>query len=171
MMPKTGDISYIAGPLILWTLAEFATILICGCMPLLPKFFQTLGESLSARSSMQNILKSSKSSRPSPKRSGLSDPSGKYGDLHGSPYRLHGKYVSSGERDLESAKEGSTGSDNASDMNRPLPPTLNGAASQAGWERRDHSTSQILRTVHIETMRQAENITPSELERQRGMAW
>lgn len=171
-MPKTSDVTYMAGPLMLWTLAEFSTILICGCMPFLPKFFQNLGESLSSRSYLQTLFNFSKSSGTTAKGSGLSNPSTKNRDLYGPQYQLHEKCESLDERELgEIANEGSIGSNRASDLDRPLQSTLHAAAAQEGWKGRNHSTSQVLKTVRIETMSQAKDITPSALERQRGMAW
>lgn len=62
-MTQTGDITYQSGPLALLTLTEFAILIFCGCMPVLPKFFTTITRRLFSgskrASSMRTGLKAS----------------------------------------------------------------------------------------------------------------
>lgn len=55
-----------------WTYAELSTGIVCGCLPILPKFFNLVGQKMSA-TSLGALLRSSKFSRSSQSRTSEAD--------------------------------------------------------------------------------------------------
>ena len=117
-MQITHDVTYTSGGFGLWTLAEFATTIICGCMPTLPKFCQTIGPKLS----LTLIWKGSKLRRAFAKQSVTASSSGPTLDMRGIKLQPQGKYTSLEELELGiPSGNGSTMSGASETFSSPLP--------------------------------------------------
>ena len=87
-----------------WTYAELSTGIICGCLPVSPKFFQAVGQKVSSlsksSSSIGTLLRSSKLTRPSEKHSGgtASGAVDNWRDPYGVCNKLTNNYISLEER-------------------------------------------------------------------------
>lgn len=78
-----------------WTYAELSTGIVCGCLPILPKFFNLLGQKMSA-TSLGALLRSSKLSRSSlQSRTSEADEAARKG------IRLENQYLSPEEHESE----------------------------------------------------------------------
>ena len=164
---QTGDVTWQSGPMGLWTLAEFTITIICGCMPVIPKFFQTVGPKIYSSSKGSSSLgpsKGSKISGTSAKRSGAGGSEGFLTDSNEAQRQPHGKYDSLDENELEMvAGKGSTFS-SVSESIKPLPSSPGEKAMSQQQIVSEKKRSQILRTVRIETRR-------DDLERQQESDW
>lgn len=103
-MQVNHDVTYESGPMGLWTLAEFATTIICGCMPTLPKFFQTVGPKLYSSSSngmsLKALWKRSNLSRTFAKQSITASSSRPASNMRAIKTQPQGKYTSVEELEL-----------------------------------------------------------------------
>lgn len=164
---QTGDVTWQSGPMGLWTLAEFTITIICGCMPVIPKFFQTVGPKIYSSSKGSSSLgpsKGSKISGTSAKRSGAGGSEGFLTDSNEAQRQPHGKYDSLDENELEMvAGKGSTFS-SVSESIKSLPSSPGEKAMSQQQIVSEKKRSQILRTVRIETRR-------DDLERQQESDW
>ena len=125
-MQETRDVTYESGPMGLWTLAEFATTIICGCMPTLPKFCQTIGPKLYSSSrngmSLKLIWKSSKLSPTFAKQSIIASSPRPASDTRAIKPQPQGRYTSLEELELGSpSNHGSTMSRTSENLSGLLP--------------------------------------------------
>ena len=82
-LAQTGDVSYNLALMGFWTFAELSAGIVCACLPVLPKFFQTIGPKVTrmtgAGSSLGTIFGSSRGGRHSKKESWTSGESAEAG--------------------------------------------------------------------------------------------
>ncbi|KAI9842653.1 MAG: hypothetical protein M1837_007020 [Sclerophora amabilis] len=180
---QSKDVTYNTIVMGFWTLAEVAIGILCGCLPVLPKFFQVLGPKVHTAlsstfrtresSSMPSNLKVSRILNSATKRSGASDSPDPYNDPYHSRRELKSEYSpldtpemarTEAPRNIEGYESG--------ELTRPLPVQCGRPATgQRGLER-SQSRSGIVRTVHIETEQYAQKtLSPSALERQQNGPW
>ncbi len=154
---QTHDVFYESGPMGLWTLAEFAITIICGCMPTLPKFFHTIGPKIYSGSksglSLGPISKTLKFGRTSAKRSGtgLLRGSSLYTRDIGPQPRNEYEFLQEHELEIRAGKDKEFSSVFTS-VDKPLPPPSSETKinqRQLEEEKIEKKRSQIPRTVRI----------------------
>lgn len=146
----------------LWTYAEFATGIICGCLPVLPKFFQTARDKLSTLSnkgsSTHSIFKSFKFTRSSSKHgSGNNDSGINHSAQYGSRNQLK-NYVTLEERNNSKPSLGTN------ELPREMSSLPKPNASPVVHPGTLGGNNQIWRTVHIESTQTNSNDQAVDLE-------
>ncbi|MCJ1262841.1 hypothetical protein MMC22_002711 [Lobaria immixta] len=163
---QTGDDTYYLVIFGLWTHAEFTLAIICGSLPVSPRFFQTF---------QPKILRLSRSCfqmRAIPQKiifglftvnRGKESSSTCRGN---GPYELHGEYSTTEVYGLNSTKESGTVVSAGGKTPRSLASSAGGpvAGLDSGEGRPDKN--QILKTVNIETIEEAPNGSDTDVERQ-----
>lgn len=161
----------------LWTHAEVAVGIICSCLPVLPIFFQTIWPKIvSCINTSLLILNGFKNLKP--RRSGskrIDDPrnssSNSVGTLHRT-YELQGRNELSGETEVLPIERGTgTISEATAQTIQPLTPSSGDAATDSRPLENRQNNNQILKTVTIETVRDAWDSEGSDMERQRRAPW
>ena len=159
---QTGDVTRQSGPMGLWTLAKFTITIICGCMPVIPKFIQTIGPKIYSSSKGKTSFGPLKGS----KISGFSAKHRASGAVV--PYeaqRYHrGKYDSLNEYDIGMVAGKYSTFSRVSENKKPLPSSLGGKAANEQQRALEEEKSQILGTTRIETRR-------DDLKRQEDFDW
>lgn len=157
--------SYNFAVLGLWSHAEITFGIICGCLPVLPRFFLTL------RPKILLHLKCCVQIRNTPRGfrlSGQRGNAGISGDTGKGPYQLQREWHSSEVHGLGlTGKQSSMITSSAADTNmRPLAPIMGdpklGLESVGGGS----STNRILKTVHIETVQEPRDDSDLDVEMQ-----
>lgn len=164
-LSHTGDMAYNFAVLGLWSHAEITCGIICGCLPVLPRFFLTL------RPKIWLALKSCVQIQNTPRRFGLSGQRGNGGSsgyTGKGPYELQRDWHSSEVYGLGlTGKQSSTVTSSAADTNvRSLAPIMGdptlGLESVGGAP----GTNRILKTVHIETVQEPRDDSDLDVEMQ-----
>ena len=163
---QTGDLTYNFVIFGLWTHAEFTLAIICGSLPVSPRFLQTF---------QPKILRLSKScfqmrAIPQKVRFGLFTANrgkGSSSTCSGNgPYELHGEYFTTEVYGLNSTTESGTLVSTTGKTPRSLTSSAGGPAAglDSGEGRPDKN--RILKTVNIETIEETPNGSDTDVERQ-----
>ena len=169
-IPVTQEVTYATGVLSLWTMGEIAITQMCGCMPVLPRFFQHVGPKVfspyKGNSSTRTIPKASTYVR-FPVNRGVPGDSGS--SLH-NPLAPRDQFV--GRIDSNYGHELSQMKQHErpwSNLNRvSLSPETGLAVTDGEGVEERRKELPILRTVHIETHHEEGE---ADLERQYSEAW
>ena len=88
-----------------WTYAELSMGVVCGCLPVSPKFFQTVSQKLSTMagsgSSLRTMLGGSAFRLRSTRRSQDSDEAKVWQTPYAAPPKLHGSYTNLDEHEID----------------------------------------------------------------------
>lgn len=99
-LKNSGDVTYNIALMGFWTYAELSTGIVCGCLPILPKFFNLLGQKMSA-TSLGALLRSSKFSRSSQSTSEADEAARVFKPSSHKGIRLENQYLSLEEQESE----------------------------------------------------------------------
>ena len=167
-LSQTQDVTYYDVKMGLWTYAEFATCIICGCLPVLPKFFQTARDKLSTLpkkgSSTSSIFRSFKFGRFSTKHSSANNRSNINDSASYDSRNQLKDYVTLEERDVPKPSMGSSGIDEPNQETSSPPKLKASSAVHPGILR---GNNHIWRTVHIESTQTDRNHLAVDLEQGR----
>lgn len=173
-MLKTGDITYNFVILGLLSHVEITFGIICGCLPVLPRFFLALKPKISMLSKLYFRI------QIIPQRFRLSRLAGKRGDAGSSgctgkgPYELQREWHSGEVYGLDRAgKQGSTVTSSAADTKvRSLTPTVGDPTTDLECMGGGSNTNRILKTVHIETVQESRDDQGLDIDMQPNItAW
>ncbi|MCJ1423016.1 hypothetical protein MMC29_000897, partial [Sticta canariensis] len=168
---QTKDVTYNAVIFALWSHAEVTFGILCGCLPVLPKFISALRQKISTHSKtyvqIRTIFQWFRISRYSGKRgdAGSSECTGS------GPYDFQGKWNSDEVCEIDPvAKRGSTVTSSAEV--RSLAPTVGDSTTNLKCGEEGPSANRILKTVLIETVQEPRDDPGLDLEMQRScLAW
>lgn len=166
---KTGDMTYNFVVLGLWSHAEITFGIICGCLPVLPRFF------LALRLKISMLSKSCVPIQIIPQGFRFSRFSGKHGDADSSgctgkgPYELQRECHSGEVYELNpTGQNGSTADTKVRSLASPVGDPTTGAKSLE----KGPNTNRILKTVHIETIQEPRDDPDLDIEMQPSIpAW
>ncbi|MCJ1466755.1 hypothetical protein MMC07_005375 [Pseudocyphellaria aurata] len=155
---QTGDTTYNSVLLELWSHIEVTCGIICGCLPVLPRFFKALQPRVptlcKSFAQMQIIPQGFRQSRFSGKRGGASSSRG----AGEGPYELQREWQpGKGYLDLTGKKGDSAITDSTADtkVRSTAPPVEDPTTGLEPVETWEPNTNGILKTVHIETMQES----------------
>lgn len=150
-MLQTKDTTYFFAILGLWANVEISMGIICGCLPIFPKFFQVLGPRVSY------IFKTSISMQHRPKRFGSSGFSAKLSEGNRSTSATRGLYELQDECQvdkLHGSNQRGKNSSTVNDEDRPRVPSSENSKTDVEDVESGRKKNRILKTVVIETRRE-----------------
>lgn len=156
---QTSDTTYNLVLLGLWSHIEITCGIVCGCLPVLPRFFVALQPRvpmfLKSFAQLQNIPQGLRHSRFSGKRGGASSSRG----AGEGPYELQREWQSGDGFSLDlTGRKGDSAVTNSTANTKVLsmaPPVGDPTTGLESVESREPNTNRILKTVRIETLRES----------------
>lgn len=172
-MYETKDVTYHFVVLGLWANVEIALCIICGCLPVLPRFFQIL------KPNVLDLFRACNPMQFGPQRLGFCGVPRERGKVDRSTFTPRGPYELQGENHVDESyisnhTERETSTVNSADGRKTRSLASSSKLSRAGNEdvEAGPKNNQILKTVVIETIRDRRRSSDLNVEVQlRDLGW